>query len=328
MREPRAVLKWLGILATSALAVLSTQALAQPAGQTIRIIYPFAPGGSGDVLVRLLADQIQRTTGNTTIVENRTGAGGRIGVRAVRDAAPDGTTLLYTAFAPMSLYPHFYGDKLEYDPFKDFAPVSQPASFEFALAAASNVPANNVGELVAWLKADDKRATYGTPATGNLPHFLGLAFGRAMGVNMQVLPYRGSAPAANDVAAGQLPMAVLGTGDLAALHKAGKLKIIGKFSDERSKHVDNVPTLKEFGVDIVGRGWYGIYAPAQTPREIVLRFSKIIGEAIREPGIRDRVLGVGLDPTGTTPEELDTIQKRDHEYWGPIIRASGFKPEQ
>ena len=323
MRNRFASLTVLAVMAVLA----APSALAQPSGQTIRIIYPFAPGGSGDALVRLMADQIQKATGNTTIVENRTGAGGRIGVRAVRDAAPDGTTLLYTAFAPMTLYPHFYGDKLEYDPFRDFAPVSQPASFEFALAVAPDVPASNVAELVAWLKADDKRATYGTPATGNLPHFLGLAFGRAMGVNMQVLPYRGSAPAANDVAAGQLPMAVLATGDLAALHKAGKLRIIGTFSEERSKHVEGVPTLKEFGVNVVGRGWYGVYAPARTPREIVLRFSKIIADAMREPGIRDRVLGVGLDPTGTTPDELAAIQRHDHDYWGPIIKASGFKPE-
>lgn len=303
-------------------------ALAQPAGQPIRIIYPFAPGGQGDALIRLLADHIQKATGNTTIVENRTGAGGRIGVRAVRDAAPDGTTLLYTAFAVMALYPHFYGDKLEYDPFRDFAPVSQPATFDFALAVANNVPSASVSELVAWLKADEKRATYGVPAVGNLPHFLGLAFGRATGVNMQVLPYRGSAPAANDVAAGQLPMAVLGTGDLASLHNAGKLRIVGTFSKERTQQAKGVPTLSEFGVDVVGYGWYGMFAPAKTPPDIVRRISGIVAAAVRDPATREKIRNVGLDPTGTTPEELAVILKRDHDYWGPIIKASGFKPEQ
>jgi len=304
------------------------QVAAQPAGQTIRIIYPFAAGGQGDALVRLLADQIQKATGNTTIVENRTGAGGRIGVRAVRDAAPDGTTLLYTAFAVISLYPHFYGDKLEYDPFKDFAPLSQPATFDFALAVGPQVPSASVKDLVAWLKADEKRATYGTPATGNLPHFLGLAFGRATGVNMQVLPYRGSAPAVNDLAAGQLPMAVVGTGDAAPLHNAGKVKIIGTFSKERTWQARDVPTMRELGVDVVGYGWYGMYAPAKTPPDIVARLSKIVVDSVREPSMRERIQKIGLDPTGTTPEELGKIQRDDYDYWGPIIKASGFKPEQ
>ena len=317
-----------GWIVAIALAASVGTALAQPAGQTIRIIYPFAPGGSGDALVRILAEQIQKTTGNTTLVENRTGAGGRIGVRAVRDAAPDGTMLLYTAFAPLTLYPHFYGEKLEYDIFRDFAPVSQPATFEFALGVAPNVPAANMQELVGWLKGDEKRATYGVPSTGALPHFLGLAFGRATGVNMQVLPYRGTAPAANDVAAGQLPMAVLGTGDLAALHRAGKLRIIGTFTEERSKHIEGVPTFRELGVDVVGRGWYGVFAPAKTPPEIVNRISKIIADTVRDPAARTKILGVGLDPSGTTPQETAAIQKRDYDYWGPIIKASGFKPEQ
>ena len=319
--------KFLAVMACVA-SLSSAPALAQPAGQAIRIIYPFAAGGQGDALVRLLADHIQKVTGNTTIVENRTGAGGRIGVRAVRDAAPDGTTLLYTAFAVMSLYPHFYGDKLEYDPFKDFVAVSQPATFDFALAVANNVPSASMKELVDWLKADEKRATYGTPAIGNLPHFLGLAFGRATGVNMQVLPYRGSAPAANDLAAGQLPMALLGTGDLAALHNGGKVKIVGTFSRERTWQAKDVPTMRELGVDVVGYGWYGVFAPAKTPPDIVNRLGKIIADTAREPAMRERIQKIGLDPTGTTPEELAKIQRDDHDYWGPIVRASGFKPEQ
>lgn len=324
-------MKRLGAAAGLAVFLAMSQlggASAQPAGQTIRIIYPFAAGGQGDALVRILAESIQRATGNTTIVENRTGAGGRIGVKAVRDAAPDGTTLLYTAFAVISLYPHFYGDKLEYDPFKDFEPVSQAATFDFALAVASNVPSGSIKELIGWLKADEKRATYGTPATGNLPHFLGLAFGRATGVNMQVLPYRGSAPAVNDVAAGQLPIAVVGTGDVAPLHNAGKLKIIGTFSRERTRQAQNVPTMRELGVDVVGYGWYGVYAPARTPPEIVQRYSRIIAETVRAGDNAERVRKLGLEPSGSTPEQLGEIQRRDHDYWGPIIKASGFKPEQ
>lgn len=303
-------------------------ALGQPAGQTIRIIYPFAPGGQGDGLIRLIADHIQKATGSPTIVENRTGAGGRIGVRAAREAAPDGTTLLYTAFAVMALYPHFYGDKLDYDPFRDFAPVSQPATFDFALAVANHVPAASLAELVAWLKADERRATYGVPAVGNLPHFLGLAFGRATGVNMQPLPYRGSAPAANDVAAGQLPMAVVGTGDLAALHRGGKLRIVGTFSQNRTHQAEGVPTFAELGIDVAANGWYGVFAPAKTPPDIVNRFGAIIAAAVREPATRERIRNLGLDPTGTTPEELAVILRRDHDFWGPIIKASGFKPEQ
>ena len=145
---------------------------------------------------------------------------------------------------------------------------------------------------------------------------------------MQVLPYRGSAPAANDVVAGQLPMALLGTGDLAALHNAGKLRIVGTFSKERTQQAKDVPTLSEFGVDVVGYGWYGMFAPAKTPPDIVRRISGIVAAAVRDPATRQKIVNVGLDPTGTTPEELGAILRRDHDYWGPIIKASGFKPEQ
>lgn len=206
----------------SALALASVPAFAQPAGQPIRMIFPFAAGGSGDALARIITERIGKETGRGGIVENRTGASGRIGVNAVKNSPPDGGTLLITAFAPMSIFPLFYGDKLGYDPDKDFTPISQPVSFEFALAASNPLNVKSVSELAAALKKDSAKAVFGTPAAGALPHFLGLETGKKIGVDLRMIVFRGSALGINDLVAGQLPLMVTLTPDFAPHHEAEK----------------------------------------------------------------------------------------------------------
>lgn len=327
MRRWTAPVVWSG-LAMALLTGAMQSAHAQPAGQTIRIVFSAAAGGAGDALARILADQIQKSTGNSTIVENRGGAGGRLGVVAVKDAVPDGTTLLYVTIGPMVLVPHYFGSRLGYDPLTDFAPVSQAATNEFALAMANTVPVTDARALVPWLKADPKRATFAVPQVGTLGHFLSLAFGRATGIDVNILAYKGPSQAVQDVAAGQVPFVISPTGDLGELWKAGKLQLAGTMSERSSGLLPGVATMREQGVDVTGYGWYGLFAPARTPQEIVQRLSRIAADTVHEPATRERVGKLGLIPTGTTSEELAAILKRDFEYWGPIVKASGFKPEQ
>ena len=293
----------------------------------VRIILPFSPGGAIDALGRIVAERIASATGKSAVVENITGASGHIGMRLVRDAKPDGSVLLITPASPMILHEHFFGDKLTFDPFGDFTPISLAATSDYAMAIAKNVPVTNVKELTAWLKADPKRASYGTPGAGALTHFIGLEFGRLIGVPMEHVPYRGSPPAINDLAAGQIPIAATSTSEFTQHHIAGNLRIIGTFTDGPSPFVQGVPTMKEQGINITALGWYAFYAPARTLPDVIARLNRIIVDTVREPETKARILGMGIEAAGTTPEELARIQKRDKDYWGPIVKASGFKPD-
>ena len=188
----------------------------------IRIIFPYAAGGSGDATARLLADKLQTSLGQTVLVENRTGGAGRIGVNAVKNAAADGGTLLFTPFAAVTIYPFAYRS-LDYDPFTDLAPITQVCTFDFALAVRSHFPAKTPQELVAWLKANPDKAQYGSPGAGALPHFFGLLFGRAAGVDMTHIAYKGTAPALSDLLGGQIPMVSSTVSDFLELHRADKI---------------------------------------------------------------------------------------------------------
>lgn len=299
---------------------------AQPAGRAVRIVYAYQAGGSGDALARLLADRLQVRFGYPTIVENKAGASGRVGTRAVIAADPDGTTFLFSPVGPISLHPVVYSN-LDFDTFADLAPVSQIATFDNALLVSTNVPAKTLDELVAWLRANPGKANYGTPGLGGLPHFFAVMFAESAKVTMRNVPYRGGAGALNDLVAGQLPLAFLASSDAAAVAKAGKARVLATSGKARSPLFDGVPTLREAGYPIEGEGWYGLYAPARTPSSIVEKMSAEVRAILEEPATRGRMTTLGLVPTGTTLEALRRIQKADQDLWAPAIRASGFKPD-
>ena len=307
-------------------ALTATCASAQTDGAAGRIVFPFAAGGQGDALARLMAEGLRQPLGRSFIVENRTGAGGRIGVQSVKPAAADGSVLLFVPIAPMSVYPHFY-DKLGYDPVADFAPLSQVATFEFALAVHRDVPATTVAELVTWIRASPGRSVYGSPSPGTLPHFFGIEIGRSTGLDLRHVTYRGSAAAVTDLVGGQVPIVITSTSDLVEHHRAGTARILATTDRQRSPFVTGVPTLKEAGIGAEGVGWYAFYAPIHTPPDVIGRLSAAIAGVARSQDVRQRLLALGLSPTGTTPAELAAIQKADFEYWGPIIRRSGYKPD-
>jgi tripartite-type tricarboxylate transporter receptor subunit TctC len=300
---------------------------AQLGGEPVRLIFPFAAGGSGDALARLLAEHLRIALDQPVIVENRVGAQGRIGVQAVKGAAPDGKTLLLTPVAPMSVYVHVY-KSLAYDPIGDFQPVSQVATFDFALAVGPQVSAKSLKELVDWVKANPAQVSYGTPAAGTLPHFFAVSFARAAGLDLRHVGYRGSAAALTDLVGGQIAIVVTTTSDLLEQHKAGRIRVLATSDRQRSPFLPDLPTFKEAGYDIEGTGWYGIFVPAKTPSDIIERFNKAIVAAVQTPAVKERLLAFGLQPTGTSPAELGRIQKADSELWAPAVKASGFTPEQ
>jgi tripartite-type tricarboxylate transporter receptor subunit TctC len=300
---------------------------AQIGGEPIRIVFPFAAGGSGDALARLIAEHLRGALDLPVIVENRAGAQGRIGVQAVKAAAPDGKTLLLTPVAPMSIYSHVY-KSLAYDPIVDFQPISQVATFDFAIAVGPQVPAKSLRELVDWLKANPSQGSYGTPAAGTLPHFFAVQFARAAGLDLRHVGYRGSAAALTDLVGGQIPIVVTTTSDLLEQHKSGRIRVLATSDVGRSPFLPELPTFKEAGYDIQGTGWYGVFAPAKTPADIVERLNKAIVAAVQAPAVRERLLAFGLQPTGTSAAELARIQQADSALWEPAVKASGFTPEQ
>jgi tripartite-type tricarboxylate transporter receptor subunit TctC len=301
----------------------SAQLLEQP----IRIVFPFAAGGAGDTLARLVADKMRAALGRPVIVEDRTGGGGRIGVAAVKNAAPNGSTLLITPIAPMALHQHVY-KSLGYDPINDFAAVSQLATFDFGLAVGPQVPVHSLAELVMWVKADPARAAYGGPGTGDLTHFLGVLFGRSAGLELRHVAYRGAVPAATDLIAGQIPIAILPLSDLAEMHNSQRLRVLASSGKERSQFTPSVPTFREEGFDLEGTSWYAAFAPAKTPAGPIENLSAIMATAVRAPDVSQRLLALGLVPTGSSAAELAAIQKSDSERWGLAVKLSGFTAEE
>ncbi len=295
--------------------------------RTLRIIYPFPGGGSGDTLTRLIAERLGAALDRPVIVEPRVGAAGRLGVQAVKSAEPDGNTLLATPIAPMAVYPSVY-PVLEYDPVADFLPVSQVATFDFGICIDPNIAARNLAELVAWLKANPAKANFGTPGAGTLPHFFGLMFAKAADTPLQHIAYKGGMIALTDLMGGRLPIVFLSTNELAELHTAGRIRVLATSGVKRSAFLPDIPTFKESGYDIEGSGWWGIFAPAGTPAATVSKLSSAIASILQSEDVKVRIAKVGLTPTGTSPEEFTRIQREDIERWAVPIKASGFRPEQ
>jgi tripartite-type tricarboxylate transporter receptor subunit TctC len=270
---------------------------------------------------------MQKSLGRAVIVESRPGAVGRIGLRAVKEAAPDGATLVLTAGGPITIYPHVYPN-LGYDPLVDLLPITQVMKFDLALAVSGKLPVRSLPELVAWLKANPERATFGTPVVGAGPHFLGLELGRLARLDLRLVPYKGTPAALPDLMTGRLPMHITVAPEFIEHHKAGTIRILATAGASRSRFLPDVPTLRESGFDLVAPNWVAMYAPAGTPANVAERLRAAILDALRNAEIRARIETLGYEVTGTTGEELARIQRADYERWGPIIKTSGFKADQ
>jgi tripartite-type tricarboxylate transporter receptor subunit TctC len=321
-----ASMRMLQIAVAIAFGLMAGHAAAQIGESPIRIVRPFSAGGVGDTALRMIAESMRVRLNRTVIVESKPGAAGRLGIQSVKDAPADGTVLLFTPIAPMVVFPHVY-DNLAYDPVRDFQPISQVGTFDLGVAVGANVPARNLRELVDWLKSHPDQAAYGTPAAGSLPHFFAVLFARHANLDLRHVAYKGNPQAITDLIGGHLPLFFTSTQDLVEAHKAGRIRVLATSGRARSPALPEVPTFTENGYAIHGEGWYGIYAPAKTPAEVVAQLNRAVVEAVRTDEFSKRMTPLGVQTTGTSPEEFSRIQKSDSELWGPVVKASGFKPE-
>ena len=293
----------------------------------VRILVGFAPGGTADLIARVVADKLKDTVGQPVIVENRPGAAGRIAADAVKAAAPDGATIMVMPIGPMAVVPHTL-KSISYDTVKDFTPIGLGATFQFAFAAGPQSGAKTWSEFVTWAKANPNKASYATSAAGSLPHFIGVLLSRELGVDMVHVAYKGSAAYINDLIGGQVPAAIDALADLTELHRAGKVTILASSGAKRSTALPDVPTFAELGVKgVEAMGWFGFFAPAKTPKPIVEALNRAINRALQSPDVAEKLSKVGMDPATGTPEEFGRIVASDYAKWGPIVKASGFKPE-
>ena len=313
------------LLATLLAAIaLAGPALAQD--QPLRVILGFPAGAGADTITRLVADKMRGTLGRPVVVENRAGAGGILANEVVKGSKPDGNTVLMTPFATMVAYPHSYS-KLSYDPFTDFLPVAHVASFQLALGVGAKVPATTVAEYVALAKTGGQYTNYASASAGSLPHFFGVMFARAVGLELTHVPYRGSAPVLQALVGGEIPAAMLVLADIGALAQAGQARVLAVSGAKRAPGAPDIPTFKEAGYDIEGTAWYAMFAPAGTPKEIVDRIAKAAVDATLAADTKPRIEAMNLEPTGLGPADLARILKADYDRWGPVIRASGFKAD-
>ena len=313
------------IALAAALLCLASTTFAQD--KTLRIVLGYPPGASSDLLTRLLAERMRPLLGGqTVIVENKAGGGGIVGNETVKAAPPDGSTLLLTPIATMAAFPHSHGANLRYDPFKDFEPVAHLTNFQLSLLLNSDLPAKNVAEYIALVKKDPRLGDYASAAAGSLPHYFGVLFSKAAGIEMTHIPYKGTGPALQALAGGEVKAAMFVLADALTLVRSGKARVVAVSGSVRSGLAPEVPTFKELGYSIEGNGWYALFAPAKTPKDVIDRYARAAIEVIRAPDMKQRLEQMGLEPTGLGPGELGAILKTDYEKWGPVIRASGFKP--
>ena len=310
--------------ALAAGALATPMALAQE--RNTRILVGFPPGGSADVVARLLADRMRVSLAQNVIVDNKPGAAGRLALSELRRSAPDGSTLIFSPSGAMVIHPWLYAN-LGYDTAKDFTPISLVSTFDFAVTAGPGAPAGDLKTVLAWMKANPSKANYATSGAGTVPHFAGLLLSQAAGVPMTHVAYRGGAPAAQDLIGGQVPLMVDTAVETIEHHRAGKVRILAVTGAQRSKALPDVPTLKESGIDVTADAFFGLYGPPGMPPDLVQRIDRAVADALRAPEIQERIYNLGLVPAHAGPAELAAIQAAHLKRWDAPIKASGFKAE-
>src|SRR5919201_6078847 len=298
-------------------------ASAQPSG---RIVVHYPPGGSIDAMARIVAGKLAEATGRSFVVENRGGAAGAIGAASVKGGPTDGSLLLIAPDSNISVYPATV-TKPAYAPLEDFVAIAHTGDYRIALSVNPAVPASDLKSFIAWTKAQPDAVGYGTAGAGTNLHFYGALFAHVSGANMKHVPYRGSGPAVIDLVAGHIPAVMLPFGSQLSYFKAGKVRLLAQPGENRATSAPDVHSFKELGYPMLAfPGWYGIFAPAGTPAEIVNRYNDVIVKAIRTPEVRSRMQSVELEPREMSAAEFGAFVKADTERWAPIIKASGFTP--
>jgi tripartite-type tricarboxylate transporter receptor subunit TctC len=311
----------------SALAAATLAApLVRAQERALRILVGFPPGGSVDVVARLLAERLRPALNQNVIVENKPGAGGRVALQELKRAAPDGQLLCLTPSGALVIQPWLFAN-LGFDPLKDFSPVSRVTVFDFAVTVGPGAPQGDLKAVLAWMKAHPDKANFATSGAGTVPHFAGVLLSQAIGIPMTHVAYRGGAPAAQDLIGGQVPMMIDTLSETLEHHKAGKVRIIAVTGEQRTRSLPDVPTLRELGINTAADAFFGLYGPAGMPQDVTSRIDTAVGAILREPAVQERINNFGLVPSHAGPAELMTTQLAHYRRWEAPIKASGFKAE-
>lgn len=318
----------LALLAIAALLALPLLAPAQNK-PPIRILIGFPPGGATDAIGRVVADKLPGVLGQPVIVDNKPGVGGRIAADMVLAAPADGQTYMIAPNATPTFQMLVFAKDLKWDITRDFVPVAGIASYPLGMGVATQLGVGNAREFVEWAKKNPGKASFGTPGTGGQNHFLGVQLAKVTGIDMPVTPYKGTPPMVTDLIGGHVPSAISLLDGMMAQHRAGKLRVIGVFTKERSPLMPDIPTFAEQGIDVSsGEGWTGMWARAGTPAAEVQRVSAAVRQVLQMPEVRETLsTKLWAHPHYRSGAELDALQKAELAHWAPIIKASGFKPE-
>jgi len=291
----------------------------------IRFVAPGVPGGNTDYLARLIGQKLSETWGKPVVIDNRPGATGNIGTNIVAKAAPDGYTILLAWVGTHAVNPHMFHD-LPYDPVKDFEAITQLVSYDMLTVVNLSVPAKSLKELVALAKSNPGKLNFGTSGIGSTAHLYGELLKMNYGINLVHVPYKGSAPAITDLLGGRIEVMFDVIRNVQSYIEAGRLRALAIANTKRSPVFPNLPTVIEAGFpDMLLSGWYGILAPAKTPKAIVNKLNHEIVKILQTPDVRDRLTNAGFEVKPGTPEEFTSLLYADLEKYGKIIKACGAR---
>ncbi len=316
------------LAALVAFLTVGASALAQGAfpAKPVHLLVPFPPGGAVDIVARTLGDDLAKRWGQSVIIENRPGAGGTIAAAAAAKAPPDGYTLILVAsgHAVVSyLYP-----KLTYDPLNDFTPISLVGSSPNMLLVRADSPFKSLGDVLAAARQKPGQLSYGHAGNGTSPHLAGELLKYMTKIDISPVPYKGGAPALNDLLGGHIPMSFNNIPESIAQVQAGAVRPLGVTTAARSPLLPDVPTIAESGLPGYDTGvWWGFLAPAGLPPDLQAKIARDVAEAVKVPAVRERLLKAGATPIGSPPQAFADLIRSDHEKWGPVIKAAEIKGE-
>ncbi|HMN94399.1 MAG TPA: Bug family tripartite tricarboxylate transporter substrate binding protein [Hydrogenophaga sp.] len=315
----------LGAAAFSAVGLPLT-ALAQNR-DVARILVGFPPGGTTDALARLVAERLRGSYASNVIVENRAGAGGQLAITAVKDAAPDGNTLLMTPSSMLSIYPFTYA-RLPYT-INDVAPVSVACFMSHAFGVGPAVPdsVKNMKDFLAWAKANPSRANYGSPGAGSMPHLAAALVARKTGTELTHVPYRGSAPGIQDLLGGQVSAMCSPVGDYLQHIQTGRLRVLATTGPQRTPFTPGVATLREQGIDLSMREWFGFFLPGTASEDVRRRAAAYLQPVLNDPGVVENLGQRGMEAQSSTPDQLAAWLKADADLWRGIVKEIGFSAD-
>ena len=294
--------------------------------KAVRVIVSFPAGGGLDITARAFGQKLAEYWGQTVVIENRPGASGMIGAEAVARAPKDGYLLLICSPAEIALNPALY-TKMNYDPFKELAPISLAAIYPNMIVVHSSVPVKTMKEFVALSRKTAGGMPFGSSGTGSTQHLAGEWLKSNAGINYLHVPYKGAAPAVTDLVGGQIPTAILGLAPIIPHVKAGRIRGLAVTSAQRSAAAPEIPTLHEAGIDFESTQWFGFLAPAGTPADVIAKIQAGIKRAAADAGVKERLISLGGDPVSNTPDEFAAFIKAENTKYGKVIKDGNIKAD-